>query len=82
MTVYGADNVVECNIIKKSNIVEFEYVGFGLEQAHLKERTLEESEQRLIEAKSYKDAGWTNVKIANHFNVSEGAVRKWFNKAA
>ena len=48
-----------------------EYLGFGLEQAHLKERTLEEKEQRLIEAKSLKDKGWTNVKIANHFNVSE-----------
>ena len=80
--LYGADNIVECNIIKKFNILEFEYIGFGLEQAHLKERTLEEKEQRLIEAKSFKDKGWTNVKIANHFNVSEGAVRKWFNKAA
>ena len=80
--LYGADNIVECNIVKKFNILEFEYKGFGLEQAHLKERTLEEKEQRLIEAKSLKDKGWTNVKIANHFNVSEGAVRKWFNKAA
>lgn len=80
--LYGSDNIVECNLIKKSNILEFEYIGFGLEQAHLKERTLEEKEQRLIEAKSLKDKGWTNVKIANHFNVSEGAVRKWFNKAA
>ena len=80
--LYGTDNIVECNIVKKSNILEFEYKGFGLEQAHLKERTLEESEQRLIEAKSYKDDGWTNVKIANHFNVTEGAVRKWFNKVA
>jgi len=80
--LYGTDNIVECNIVKKFNILEFEYKGFGLEQAHLKERTLEESEQRLIEAKSYKDDGWTNVKIANHFNVTEGAVRKWFNKVA
>ena len=80
--LYGDDNIVECNLIKKSNILEFEYKGFGIEQAHLKERTLEEKEQRFVEAQSYKDEGWTNVKIAKHFNVSEGAVRKWFNKAA
>lgn len=80
--VYGADNVVECSIVKQSNILEFEFNGYGIEQSHLKEKTLEEKEQRLEEAKVLKQQGWTNVKIGKHFGVSEGAVRKWFNKAA
>lgn len=80
--LYGEDNVIECNILKRQNILEFEFRDYGIEQSHLKERTLEEKEKRMGEAISLKAQGWSNVKIANHFNVSEGAVRKWFKKAA
>lgn len=80
--LYGDDNIVECFLVKKSNILQFEFIGFGMEQSHLKERSLDEKEQRLDEAKSLRAQGWTNIKIGEHFGVSEGAVRKWFNKVA
>lgn len=80
--IYGEDNVVECSIVKHSNIIEFEFKGYGIEQSHLREKSLEEKEQRIQEAKNLKEQGWTNVKIAKQYGVSEGAVRKWLNKAA
>lgn len=80
--IYGDDHIVECAIRKESNILKFEFKGFGVEQSHLKERTLDEKEERFEEAKSLRAQGWSNVKIAEYFSVSEGAVRKWFAKAA
>lgn len=35
---------------------------------------------RLKRAIIFRRNGWSNVKIAKHFGVSEGAVRKWWGK--
>ena len=80
-TVYDADNVGVCQINKPFNFLQFEFLGFGSEQEHLKVYTEKDKAQRIADAVAMKKEGLTNVEIAHRFGVSEGAIRKWLKKA-
>ncbi len=78
--LYGEDNVILCNKVKGTNILEFKFIGYGSEQQHLKELSEEDKDFRVEKAVKMKSEGVSNVAIADEFGVSEGAVRKWLKK--
>ncbi|AKD04317.1 AAA family ATPase [Pontibacter korlensis] len=78
---YGAENVVLCQIAKPHNFLQFEFIGLGSERDHLRQLAEGEREQQTKEALQMRQQGKSNVAIAAHFGVSEGAVRKWIKKA-
>lgn len=79
--VYDAENVCLCQIAKPFNFLQFEFLAFETEREHLKEVSEKDKGQMVAEALELKKQGWTNVRIADHFSVSEGTVRKWLKKA-
>lgn len=78
--IYDGENVICCQVNKPSNFLQFEFIGFGNEQEHLKELTEKDKEKRISEAFELKKQGLSNVDIAKKFNVTEGAIRKWLKK--
>ncbi len=78
--IFDAENVAVCRVHKPHNFLEFEFIDYGTEREHLKQLTENDKENRILEALELKSKGLSNVQIANQFNVSEGAVRKWIKK--
>ena len=78
--LYGEDNVIIVEVNKPHNFLQFEFVGFDTEQAHLEVQTDKDKEDRIDAAIAWKDQGWPNTKIARELGVSEAAVRKWLKK--
>lgn len=78
--IYDTENVGTCQIQKLFNFLEFEFLGYGTEREHLKQLSDSDRAKRVQEAMELKKQGISNVQIANQFNVSEGAVRKWIKK--
>ena len=74
---YHSDQVCLCSLVKRSNFVGFEWLGYGLEADHLSRVSASVRSKRMREALRLKTSGASNVSIARHFGVSEGAVRKW-----
>ena len=77
---YDADNVVLFEVRKENCFLQFKFISFGSEQEHLRMADKKDNESRMAEALELQKQGWPNTKIAQHFGVSEGAVRKWFKK--
>ena len=80
--LYGEDNVIECNLIKLLNIIEFRFVGFNNEYVHLKELSSEDKDYSIAQTIKLKEQGLTNVEIGKELGISEGAVRKRIKKAS
>lgn len=78
--LYGDDNVIICNKVKASNILELQLMGYSRESEHLKELGQDDLDFRIMEAARMKAEGMTNMQIGIEFGVSEGAVRKWLKK--
>ena len=78
--LYGDDNVIICNKVKASNILELQLMGYGRESEHLKELSQDDVDFRIMEAARMKAEGVSNTQIGKEFGVSEGAVRKWLKK--
>ena len=79
--VYDADNVGVCEIVKLSNFLQFEFVGYGTEKEYLRAPSEKDKEQRRQDAAGLKAQGKSNREIARQLGVSEGSVRYWFKKA-
>lgn len=75
--VYDSENVCVCYIGKPYNFLQFEFLSYGRESAHLKQITEKDREHQKIEAVELKKQGLSNIEIGKRFGVSEGAVRKW-----
>ncbi len=78
--MYDANHVAICQIHKHHNFLQFEFLDVGIEQEHLKIITKKNTQENILEAKELKEQGYSNIKIAKEFVVSEGAVRKWLKK--
>jgi hypothetical protein len=74
---FDAENVINCQIIKYRNFVEFEFLGYGNEKEHLKEVSEKDKSESKQQARELSEQGLSNREIARRFSVSEGAVRKW-----
>lgn len=77
---YDSDNVVLFEVKKENCFLQFKFISFGSEQEHLRIPDKKDNESRITEALELQKQGLSNTKIAQHFGVSEGAVRKWFKK--
>lgn len=75
--LYTSENVIVCKIDKYPNKLELKIIGYGFEQEHLKEI---DKQARLELVKQYKANGMSNVKIAEMYGVTEGAVRIWLKE--
>jgi hypothetical protein len=80
--IYDAENVVVCQIDKPTNFLGFEILNYSSEREHLKKITEKDQENRINEVLELKKQGISNIKIAEQFGVSEGAVRKWIKKGS
>ena len=79
--LYDTENIITCQILKPTNFLEFQFIGFGSEREHLKELSDKDRESRISDIAELKKQGLSNVQIAKQFGVSEGAVRKWIKKS-
>jgi len=75
--LYDAENVAVFRIEKPNCFLKFEFLKCTTELEHLRKPSNEDRETRIAEAKQMKAEGKTNIQIAAHFGLSEGAIRKW-----
>lgn len=78
--VYHEDNVVICKVVKDSNFLGFEHIGYGTEYEHLVSKTPAESIERNQKIIDFKQQGRNNCEIARELNISEGTVRNIWGK--
>lgn len=80
--VYDSDNVFICEINKLSNLLEFEFVEFGIEQNHL--RVLENGEQESIDQTildmKQVNPSISNYEIAKRLDTNKMKVKRVLNK--
>lgn len=76
-TVYDTNNVAVFSISKEDCFLKFDFVKYSTESEHLRLPSNEDRETKIATAKQMKEEGKSNVQIATHFGVTEGAVRKW-----
>ncbi len=76
--VYDTKNVAVFSISKEDCFLKFDFRQYSIESEHLRLPSNDDRETKILTAKKMKEEGHTNVQIAAHFNVTEGAVRKWF----
>lgn len=75
--IFDSDNVCVCTIDKPYNFLLFQFLHYCTEFEHLKVPSQKDKSKRASEAAELKKQGLSNVEIAERFDVSEGAVRKW-----
>lgn len=76
--IYDTQNVIVCKIEKKSNFLEFAFVGYENEIDHLKPRN---NDDQMNEILDLKKQGIPNTQIASTLGISEGTVRNWIKKS-
>jgi predicted transcriptional regulator len=76
--IYDTQNIIVCKIEKKSNFLEFVFVGYENELDHLKPRN---NKDQLNEILELKKQNIPNTQIAEKLGISEGAVRYTLKKA-
>ena len=74
--IYHSENVVVCCLEKKTNFLQLYFLEFGSEREHLKIKNSSDLEERDIQMKDLISKGISNTKIAEIFDVTEGAIRK------
>jgi len=77
---FDSENVATCQISKSDNFLKFDFIDVSFEWKHLKQETENDKNKKLHEAIKMNQQGVTNIEIAKHFGVSEGAIRKWIKK--
>ena len=78
--IYDSDNVILCQIVKRTNFLQFEFLGFANERDHLKFQTEQDTAKRNELIGKYKSEGLKNTEIAEKLGLSEGAIRKRLKK--
>ncbi len=79
--MYGADNILLCQIAKPKNFVRFEMTGFGTEREHLKEPSDKDNNETLQKAIKLKGDGLTVREIGQELGISHSTVSRMLNKA-
>lgn len=81
--IYDSQNVVICQISKPHNFLAFEFLGFGSERDHLKQRTdaeLEEMERNIIEMKA-SNPEMSLGEIARRLDTNKMKVKRVLDKS-
>ena len=68
-------NVMECEIVKENNFLQFKLIGFNTEEEHLR-KFKNEFDDQIEEINQLKNEGKSNVEIGKMFGISEAAVRR------
>lgn len=74
---YDAENVSVYQIAQPENFVMFEFVGYGMEQDHLRIYTDKEREKIVSEVKKLQGEGKSQRDISKQIGISVGAVNKY-----
>jgi len=77
---YHSEYVCVCAVKKAWNYLCFEWLRQGAEAEHLRREQVSKESSQLQAALSLKEAGKSNVAIAEALGLTEGAVRKWLKK--
>lgn len=74
--IYDRENVIVCQVDKPSNFLQFEFICFGRELAHLKQHTDQDREDLIARAKELKQQGHSLRKIGAELNISHMMVQR------
>lgn len=74
--LYHSENVILCEIKKKINFLEFQFIDYDEERNHLKTFDSSSLEERDELMETLISEGLTNVEIGSRLGISEGGVRK------
>ncbi len=74
---YGAENVINCELVKEDSFLHFNCTGYGSEKDHLQSQDDDDKKQKLEEL---VQAGKTNKVIGKFFDVDERTIRRWRKK--
>ena len=79
--VYGASNVVTCEITKPHNFLQYEFLSFGYESDHLAKRKRGQDNHKKEEALALHEQGFSLRQIADQLNMSFQKVDRLIKKA-
>jgi RecA-family ATPase len=74
---FDRENVAVCMIYNPDNFTQFEFLNFGIEYEHLKQRTKQERELTILSVKELSDKGYTQRKVSKELGISLGSVNKY-----
>jgi RecA-family ATPase len=75
--IYDAENVCVCQIYKPSNFLLFEFLNFGNELEHLKQRTEKDRANIIENVKELSQLGKSQRVISVELGISLGSVNKY-----
>ena len=75
--LYGADNIILCQIAKPWDFLQFEFLNFGFEYQLLLQSTEEDRDQLIQKVKELSALGKSQRQIAEEVGRSLGAVNKY-----
>jgi hypothetical protein len=78
--IYGADNVLTCHIVKHSNFLSFEALGFDKESDHLRQRSEKDMSDLNERIYSLKDTGASLRDIGIKVGLSQTSVANHLKK--
>lgn len=75
--IYDTENVIICRIDKPYNFLAFEFLDFGVEREHLKQKTEKDRESLIEKAKELSKIGNSQREISKELGISVGSVNKY-----
>lgn len=75
--IFDAENVCVCQINKEYNFLEFEFLNFGNEHEHLRQRTERDKESIIKQVKELSQQNKSQRVISKELGISLGAVNKY-----
>lgn len=74
---YDTDNICLVQIYKNINFLQFEFLDFGNEYDHLKQKSKDDKELLMEQAKQLSELGKSQREISKELSISVGAVNKY-----
>jgi len=75
--IHASDNVAVCQLVKKDNFLQFEYLRCEEEELQLTPLSKEVKASQRDKVHELKNQGLSNVKIAEQLGITEKTVRNW-----
>ena len=74
--LYGPDNIIVCNIVKPGNFLKLEFLCYGKEWEHLKERNSEDEKKQIDTIMQLKKEGLSLREIGIRLGISHMKVKR------